>query len=85
MIDFNKIKTYPIAERKNKFTLAQMIPLENDVRLEGTGLDKVADAVIAARKNDGRTIVMLGGGRHDCKGEKNRSNEQRANHGHLLQ
>lgn len=61
MIDFTKIETYPLRERQNKFTLKEMIPLDNSISLEDENLEKLSDAIIEAKKRDGKVIVMLGG------------------------
>lgn len=61
MIDFQKVTTYPIRERQNKFKLADMIALDNDIRIDNKGLEEIADSILASRKNGGKVIVMLGG------------------------
>lgn len=62
MIDFNKIKTYPISERQNKFSLNEMIPLDQQVTSEEQEkIQKIADAVLKAKKQSANNIFMLGG------------------------
>jgi hypothetical protein len=61
MLDFSKIKTISIAGRKNKFSVKDMIPLDHQVSLANTDLDKVAQAMVKAKKADKKVIVMLGG------------------------
>jgi hypothetical protein len=60
-MDFSKIKTYPIASRKNKFHLSDMIPLVNAVQFENDELEKLAHAIKAARAQGSPIIFMLGG------------------------
>ncbi len=62
MINFNDISTYPIRERQNKFTLKEMIPLDQKVETkESETIAKIADALIQAKKDGGKIIFMLGG------------------------
>ncbi len=61
MIDFSAIKTYPIKERRNKFTLEQMISPGHTVDFEDSSVEAIARSMIAAEKNKRLSIVMLGG------------------------
>ncbi len=61
MIDFKKVKTYPISKRKNKFNLKMMLPLDSDISYDIVNLDLIAKDIIAARKRKGEVIVMIGG------------------------
>lgn len=61
MVDFSKIKTYPIKERKNKFTLSEMIPLDNAIKMQDDNLQKVAEAIVKAKNNNRKVVAMIGG------------------------
>lgn len=61
MLDFEKIRTYAIRERQNKFSLDNMIPLENDRQCDDPGLKPVAEAIIEAKRRQKKVIIMLGG------------------------
>lgn len=62
MIDFSKITTYPIRERQNKFTLDQMIPLNQVVETkEKDKISTIAEKLIHAKNKTGKIILMLGG------------------------
>ena len=43
MVDFSKIKTYSIKQRQNKFSLKDMIPLENDRSIDNQDIEKIAE------------------------------------------
>ncbi|MBN1673793.1 MAG: hypothetical protein JXR37_22285 [Kiritimatiellae bacterium] len=62
-MDFTKIKTYPIAQRTNKFRLADMLPL--DAPAAGDEQDpllaEVAARIVEARHRGRRVILMIGG------------------------
>lgn len=61
MLDFSKIKTYPISKRKNLVTLRDMIPPENPPPpYENRELEEVADRIVEARKNGRPVIWMMG-------------------------
>jgi hypothetical protein len=60
-MDFKDIKTYPIASRKNKVRLGDMIPLGNAVGFESDELGKLAKAIRAAKAQGSPIIFMLGG------------------------
>ena len=61
MIDFDKIETYPIKKRQNKFQLKDMIALDNNFRIENDHLKSVATAIVNGKQRGGRVIIMLGG------------------------
>lgn len=60
-LDFSQIKRYPIKERKNKFAIANMIPLNRCHTFENRDFQKVCEAVVTAYRNNKTTIFMLGG------------------------
>jgi phosphoheptose isomerase len=60
-IDLRKVKTVPLADRKNLVTLDDMIPPdEKPPEFESSELDQVVKAIIKARKN-GRTVIWMMG------------------------
>ncbi len=61
MIDFQKITTYPISERPNKFKLNEMIALDNNRCIDDNALKQVAEAIINSKKRDRKVMIMLGG------------------------
>ncbi|MBU2647646.1 hypothetical protein KKI24_23260 [bacterium] len=61
MLDFSKIKTYPIWERQNKFRLEDMIGLDSQPRMEDENLRLLARAIVEAKKQGNMVIIMLGG------------------------
>jgi len=61
MIDFSKIKTYPIKERQNKFSVKDLIPLDHSLHMQNRGIEAVAAAILAAKKSSGKVILMMGG------------------------
>jgi len=61
MLDFQKITTYPISQRQNKFQLKDMIPLDNQRQIDDDNLQQVADAILASKKQGGKVMIMLGG------------------------
>ncbi len=61
MVDFSKIATYPISERQNKFSIKDMIPLENVTTIDDPNLTRIAKDIIRSRKKGGKVIIMLGG------------------------
>ncbi|NQU65988.1 MAG: hypothetical protein HQ517_17140 [SAR324 cluster bacterium] len=61
MIDFNKIETYPISQRPNKFQLKDMIPLDNDRWIADDNLKSVAMAIMDAKQRAAKVVIMLGG------------------------
>ena len=64
MIDFSKIKTYPIKERQNKFSVKDLIPLDHSLNIQNKEIEAVADAILAAKKSSHKVILMMGGGCH---------------------
>ncbi len=62
MIDFNKIKTYPIKSRKNKVSFKNFIRPDNNLPLlENNELNVLANKIIEAFRNKKQIIVMMGG------------------------
>jgi deoxyhypusine synthase len=61
MLDFTKIRTVPLHERKNKFSIDDMIPLDNEVRFVNSDLKKIAQKIKEARKGKKQIIMMIGG------------------------
>src|SRR3989344_5444544 len=61
MIDFKKIKTIPISQRKNKVSLKDLAIPENTKILIGSNeLKELADAVSRASKKGNKVILMIG-------------------------
>lgn len=61
MIDYHKIKTYPIRERRNKFNIKNMIPLDSGIDLQSEELRRLARLIADAKAKDAKVIVMIGG------------------------
>lgn len=61
MLDFKKIRLYPIKKRRNKFTLEDMIPLSTDLLLDHPDLERIAQRIVQAKNNQRPVIVMIGG------------------------
>lgn len=61
MIDYRKIKTYPIRERHNKFSIKDMIPLDSGIDLQSEELRRLARLIADAKAKDAKVIVMIGG------------------------
>ncbi len=62
MIDFSKIKTYPIKKRKNIVKLGDLDDINDKVELlNHPGLKELADAIVKAKKNKKKVILMIGG------------------------
>lgn len=61
MIDYHKIKTYPIRERRNKFSIKDMIPLDSGIDLQSEELRQLARLIADAKAKDAKVIVMIGG------------------------
>jgi hypothetical protein len=61
MIDFSRIRTYPLERRSNKFSLADMIGLDSGRDLDDPAIDAVAEAIRAARRREAPVIAMMGG------------------------
>lgn len=60
-MDFNKIQTYPIARRQNKFSIDQMIVPGSNVSFHNNELEIVADRIKKAKASGRPIIVMMGG------------------------
>jgi deoxyhypusine synthase len=61
MIDYKKIKTYPIRNRKNKFSIEDMVSLENSsISSDNPYLEKLAENIKKARKEDKQFILLMG-------------------------
>jgi phosphoheptose isomerase len=61
MLDFSKIKTYPISQRKNLVTLKDIIdPKSPPPPFQNPDLQKVAEKVVTARRNGAHVIWMMG-------------------------
>ena len=57
MIDFKKVKTYPIAQRKNLVSIRDFACLEDDVEvLENRNLGILAERIVEAFSNDNQII-----------------------------
>ncbi|MFH1250927.1 MAG: hypothetical protein V1715_07505 [bacterium] len=61
MIDLNKIKTYPISERKNKFSTNDMIPLVSGIDLQNDDIRQLARLIVEAKEKDAKVMLMIGG------------------------
>jgi len=61
MIDLSKIKTYPISQRKNKFSIKDMIPLDSGIDLQNDDIRKIARLIVEAKQKDAKVILMIGG------------------------
>lgn len=61
MIDFSAVKTYPIKERQNKFTLKEMIPTDTILSSDDPNLEKIAAALTTCRADGADIILMMGG------------------------
>lgn len=61
MLDFTKIKTYPLSQRRNLVTLKDMIdPRSPPQPFRNSDLDKIAEKIVAARRNGAQVIWMMG-------------------------
>lgn len=61
MIDFSKIRTYPISQRKNLVTLKDMIsPRAPLPPFDNPDLREVAERIVEARKNGRLVLLMMG-------------------------
>ena len=61
MLDFNKIKTIPIRQRKNKVKLSDLIKPENsEVLVNSKDFDELIEKIIDAYKNNKQIILMVG-------------------------
>lgn len=61
MIDFNKIATYPISDRQNKFNLKDMIGLDNTCHVDNPQLKQIAEAIAHSKQKGCKVMIMLGG------------------------
>ncbi|HDP68594.1 MAG TPA: hypothetical protein ENN20_08865 [Candidatus Marinimicrobia bacterium] len=61
MIDYSKIKTYPINQRRNKFSIKEMIPLDSGIDLQSEELRRLARLIADAKAKNAKVIVMIGG------------------------
>ncbi len=61
MIDFSKISTYPIKNRKNKFSINDMLPLDSGIDLKDPQIRKVAQLIVNAKAGNAKVILMMGG------------------------
>jgi len=60
-VDFSKIKTYPITQRKNLVTLKDLMgPDAPPPTFDNSGLSEVADRIVEARRNGRPVIWMMG-------------------------
>lgn len=61
MLDFNKIKTISIKQRKNKVKLSDLIkPEDSKVLLDSKDFSELVDRIISAYKNNKQMILMMG-------------------------
>lgn len=60
MIDFNKIRTFPIKNRKNKFSIKEAIPVNNKIFVQNHQLESLADKISKARQDKKQIIFMMG-------------------------
>lgn len=61
MIDFNKIHTYPISKRENKFNIENIIPLEKSAVLSNNqDILKIIEKIKQAKKNQNQIILLMG-------------------------
>ena len=62
MLDFSKVKTYPIATRQNKEKLSNFLKVNSNYQiLKNENLKILAKNIAKAYKNQKQTIVMMGG------------------------
>lgn len=61
MLNFSKIRTYPIRQRQNKFSLERMIRPESYSVSPVPNMSTLADHVVAAKKAGAKVLVMMGG------------------------
>ncbi|MBN1156894.1 hypothetical protein JXA85_04705 [Candidatus Woesearchaeota archaeon] len=61
MIDFSKIKLRPLKERKSKFSIGEIVRLDEKINvLNDENLKKLSAEILKARKNDEQVIFMMG-------------------------
>lgn len=62
MIDFSKIKTYPIKDRKNKFSINDSVSLDNTKNvIDNSDVKKIAENIVKAAEYRKQVIFMFGG------------------------
>ncbi|WP_462326692.1 GSU2086 family protein [Desulfobaculum sp.] len=62
MLDFSKIKTFPIAERENKFHLGMMLRAGDAAAPETVpNMPDLVEHVLRAKAEGGKVVVMMGG------------------------
>jgi Arginine dihydrolase ArgZ-like, C-terminal, Rossmann fold len=61
MIDFSAINTYPIKERRNKFSIKDMIPLDHSVAYSDANIESIAQSLLESKTSGHRAMIMLGG------------------------
>ena len=61
MINFKNIKTYPIKERQNKFSIKDLIPLDHSRNSQNLALEAIASSIIKTKQSGGMVILMMGG------------------------
>jgi phosphoheptose isomerase len=61
-IDLKKVRTYPLCERHNLVKISDLVKPEDPLpTFENDEIDRVVESVVAARRNDRRVILMMGG------------------------
>ena len=61
MLDFNKIKTIPIKQRKNKVKLSDLVKPENSkIMIDSKEFDELIRKILVAHKNKKQIILMIG-------------------------
>ncbi|HUV92113.1 MAG TPA: hypothetical protein VMV80_03420, partial [Anaerolineales bacterium] len=61
-IDLKKVRTYPLSERHNLVKISDLVRPEDPLpSFENDEIDRVVESVVAARRNDRRVILMMGG------------------------
>ena len=61
MLDFSKIKTISIKERKNKVKLSDLIkPQNSKLFVKSKEFDELAERIVSAHKNKKQVILMMG-------------------------
>jgi len=61
MLDFNKIKTYPLKERKNKFNIEDIVKLEaSGILTDNQDLNKLVKEIKQANQNNKQCILLMG-------------------------
>jgi len=61
MIDFTAIRTYPVATRKCKFDLSEMLPVTCTTKYQNAAITTLAQRIRNAR-NDGHPVMVMMGG-----------------------